>query len=443
MAALADKIHILYHYLIAKRRSKQLISESDVLKFQTKRLKEHVTFLKKKSPFYSELLSSQDTLESCPVIQKKDMMLHFNSLNTAGLSLDDVMDLAIKSEKSRDFSPMIGDISVGLSSGTSGHRGVFLANRSERHEWAGNILAKCLPSSILNHHRIALFLRANNQLYESLGSNKISFTFFDAYQPMTTHVAAFNQLNPTVLTGPPSLLCDLAHEKQHNRLKTAALSVIYSSAEVLEDDMETYLKETFGVPVRQIYQCTEGFLGVSCEFGTIHLNEDNLIIEEDPIDDVRFHPIITDIRRKTQPIVRYLLNDILHKKTDRCPCGSPYKGITKIEGRSDDILFLPSQSEKNPVKIYPDFIRRAMITADTYFKDYQVIQTTERTLTIQVFVGEKTKQTDIISKQIQQSFCALFDQLNISSDVHLDIQFEHSKPLHSADKKLRRIQNQV
>ena len=37
----------------------------------------------------------------------------------------------IKSEENRDFSPTIKGITVGLSSGTSGNRGVFLASEKE------------------------------------------------------------------------------------------------------------------------------------------------------------------------------------------------------------------------------------------------------------------------------------------------------------------------
>ena len=40
------------------------------------------------------------------------------------------------------------DISVGLSSGTSGHRGMFITTPEEQGTWAGTILAKMLPKMI-------------------------------------------------------------------------------------------------------------------------------------------------------------------------------------------------------------------------------------------------------------------------------------------------------
>ena len=90
----------------------------------------------------------------------------------------------------------------------------------------------------------------------------------------------------------------------------------------------------------------------------IHLNEDGLIIEKQWIDEKRFIPIITDLRRNVQPIIRYKMNDILH--TTDCSCGSKMLAISAIEGRMDDLLTI----SKDKV-IFPDFIRRAITGANS------------------------------------------------------------------------------
>ena len=46
-------------------------------------------------------------------------------------------------------------------------------------------------------------------------------------------------------------------------------------------------------------------------WGTLHLNEDIVYIEREYLDDRRFVPVVTDLERKAQPIIRYRLNDIL------------------------------------------------------------------------------------------------------------------------------------
>ena len=59
----------------------------------------------------------------------------------------------------------------------------------------------------------------------------------------------------------------------------------------------------------------------TCEKGNLHFNEDLLIIEKEYIDKEkkRFFPIITDLNRTTQPVIRYKLDDIIHEKLD-CQC---------------------------------------------------------------------------------------------------------------------------
>ncbi|AFD24661.1 Coenzyme F390 synthetase FtsA [Deinococcus gobiensis I-0] len=77
------------------------------------------------------------------------MIAHFDTLNTAGLHLEEVRRAALRAEESRDFSPEVvtpaGRFTVGLSTGTSGTRGVFVVGRAERLAWAGVMLRRLLP----------------------------------------------------------------------------------------------------------------------------------------------------------------------------------------------------------------------------------------------------------------------------------------------------------
>ena len=80
---------------------------------------------------------------------------------------------------------------------------------------------------------------------------------------------------------------------------------------------------------------------------------------------------ITDLLRKTQPIVRYELNDIISEKKN-CPCGSKHIGINQIEGRSDDIITIRNATGAY-ISIFPDIIRRTIVLADPDISDYKVI----------------------------------------------------------------------
>ena len=65
-------------------------------------------------------------------MDKQSMMANFNEANTFGLDRDTALKIAIAAERDRDFKPTYQGVSVGLSSGTSGHRGLFVISSREQ-----------------------------------------------------------------------------------------------------------------------------------------------------------------------------------------------------------------------------------------------------------------------------------------------------------------------
>lgn len=109
-----------------------------------RRLRRFENFLLRESPFYSALLQKFHHVLSLPVINKADYLANFNTINTVGVNYDIAMQVALRAEVSRDFTPMLGDISVGLSSGTSGNRGLFLTSSKERARWVAAIIHRVI-----------------------------------------------------------------------------------------------------------------------------------------------------------------------------------------------------------------------------------------------------------------------------------------------------------
>lgn len=322
------------------------------------------------------------TLAELPIMDKAAMMAEFEARNTRGVKLDDAFAIALHAEQSRDFAPMLGDLTVGLSSGTSGNRGVFLVSRRERLRWAGILLARALPAHLLQRLlspwraplRIAFFLRANSNLYTTLNSRRVDFAFHDLLEGAEYALPRLNASQPDVLVGPPSLLRALSALANTGQLAIAPSHVI-SVAEVLEEGDREAVRAAFGVLPHQLYQATEGFLGYTCEQGCLHLNESFLHIEPDWLDagQTRFQPIITDFSRETQLIVRYRLNDVLRVREAPCPCGRAERAIAAIEGRADEVLWLPARSGR-AVAVYPDLLRRAMLFAGEGVREFEVAQ---------------------------------------------------------------------
>ncbi len=327
-------------------------------RWQARRLAATLERARRVFPYYRDVALAD--LTAFPVIDKTDWLEHFAELNTLGLGLLDCLAAGRDAEASRAFSARLRGASIGLSSGTSGRQGVFLTSPAEQARWAGTILAKALPSGLLGGARVALLLRSGGPLYEAVGGGRISFRYLDLARPLDEHVAALNDFAPTVLAAPPQALEFLAAELASGGLRIRPEQV-FSLAEVLEPHVRDRVEAAFGLRLGQIYQATEGFLGITCARGSLHLNEDLLVVEEQPVDDAsgRYTPVITDLYRRTQAVVRYRLGDLLVRGGD-CRCGSPFRVVDRIEGRSDDVLLLPDRAGVlSP--LFADFARGAVL----------------------------------------------------------------------------------
>lgn len=403
---------ILNEYITAKVFRK-FSSREDLEAYQKVKLQKMINHCFKNSPYYRERLKAPtiENFKKLKTIDKSIMIENFDRLNTAGIKKDEAYELAIEGEKSRDFSPTINDITIGLSSGTSGHRGIFCASPTEQAKYAGVVLAKLLPRSLFATHRIGYFLRSDSNLYQSGKNKNIQFAYFDMIQPIEKNVEELNTFMPTTLLAPPSILRKLAYRKEIGELKITPEKV-FSIAEVLDPLDEKYIARAFGQIVHQIYQCTEGFLGATCKHGTMHLNEDLVYIEKEYIDaeKSKFMPIVTDLTRTTQPYLRYKLNDVLVERVEPCPCGSPLTAISAIEGRCDDIFYFQHKTQEELVTVFSDFIRRVILFADDQIKEYQVKQLSMDK--VEVKLDSDSFNKDETKRAVIKEFDALSNELS-------------------------------
>ena len=370
------KLPILKAYLEAKYRQKW--SRKKLLRYQKIREVKIRQFAMKHSAFYADLY--RDGVY--PIISKKEMMEHFSSLNTRGIDKEKALEFAQAEEESRRFNSMIGDVTVGLSSGTSGNRGIFLVSKQERLNWCGQMLAKTLPSSVFKKQSVGLFLRANSELYKTVQSKKIQFVFFDLQKSFDSLYDEWIQAKPDVVVAPPSVLRMLAERDIYMPKKIIACA---ESLDPLDADL---IEKAFDQKIHQIYQCTEGFLACTCKEGRLHLNEDLVLFEKEYVSPGRFIPIITDLHRAAQPILRYRLDDVLVEDHRKCSCGCVFQTIKGIEGRCDDVLYLPTQTgELKP--IFPDFIRRTVINTDKEVNNYKLMQLAPDQITLYANTGKQ------------------------------------------------------
>ncbi|HWE46782.1 MAG TPA: cell division protein FtsA [Caulobacteraceae bacterium] len=274
-------------------------------------------------------------LEDFPIIDAHAMRADFDAWNSLGLTHDAV-------ERAAQFSEVGGEgevapgVVAGFSTGSSGERGVFLTSRTERAEYLGHILARLLPAdALMRRRRVALCLRADNQLYRDVrGAGPIEFRFFG----LDITPDALADFAPNILIAPSGVLADLARKVRSGSASLPVFERVFYGAEPMDEVERGWIASALGARPDPIYQATEGFLGATCKHGLLHLNEDVLIVEREPVPGTtRFRPIVTDLRRTTQPMVRVRLDDLLEPIDALCPCGSSRQPVRGVEGRISDL----------------------------------------------------------------------------------------------------------
>ena len=430
-----SRLDIAAQYVVARWRAATLHGQR-LSGWQERHAQALVDDVRARSAFYRAHWQHMPTggWRTFPTVDKALMMQHFDRFNTRGITRDAAMRVALAAEHDRDFSVDLHGCTVGLSSGTSGHRGLFLVSPSEQTRWAGTILARAIPD-LRPGHRVAFFLRANSRLYERT-SSVVRFRFFDLMQPLGAVIAALNAFRPQLVVGPPSLLGLLADARDAGTLRASPTRLV-SVAEVMEPHDRTRIETAFQAPVGEVYQCTEGLVAVSCRAGVLHVQEDVMVMQCEQVtadDPSRVTPILTDLWRRAQPIVRYQLGDILRLDPTPCACGSSWQRIAAIEGRQDDLCWFP-QADDQLRPVFPDAIRRMVLLADDRIVEYRAEQPAAGALVLQVAVRNDAAFPEVAAR-LQQTVRAALARYGCQAT---SVSVEHGVPAAVPGLKRRRV----
>ena len=277
-------------------------------------------------------------LDAFPVVDAHDMRTDLDAWNSLGLRADAIR-AAAEAAETGDAGEVSPGVFAGFSTGSEGTRGVFLSSEAERARYIGQSLAKLIPGNILKRRRIGLCLRANNALYRDVESaGPFTFRFFELSMPKHAIARGVEDFSPDIFIAPSHVLAALARLAEEKRFVPPAFGRLFFGAEPMGRSERAWIGDVLGLQPDPIYQATEGFLAAACRRGGLHLNEDSLVVELERIGhSSRFCPIITDLHRSSQPMVRVRLDDLVELQDTPCPCGSPLRAINPIEGRVADV----------------------------------------------------------------------------------------------------------
>ena len=243
------------------------------------------------SPYYQERLSGvvgngPVDLESLPVLDKAQMMEHFDELVTDRRLRRDELLAWIEGLERDDF--YLWEYRAMTTSGSSGRKGLFVYDepgwRTIGAQFFRQTAIMGIKPRLPRRLRIAMISGASPTHMSRQGSATISVGVhrvlgLPVTLPVERLVEELNRFQPEFLNIYPTAAMALAEEQLAGRLRLS-LSVMSTSSEMRTPEMTERLVEAFGVHPFNIYATTEGLWGIDCEHHEgIHLFEDVTLFE--------------------------------------------------------------------------------------------------------------------------------------------------------------------
>jgi len=171
-------------------------------------------------------------------------------------------------------------------------------------------------------------------------------------------------------------------------------AAVMSTAETLSPDDRRLVEEIFGCSVYDTYYTRElGLVAQECEeHRGFHIVADNCVVEvagpagsgaEGETGDV----IVTGLRNRVMPLIRYSLGDIASAAAGPCPCGRGTPRIDRLEGREIDLIRSPSGR-----CFHASFFHRLFDDVPGV-RRWQVVQTAPAEITIRIASGGEFSHT--------------------------------------------------
>ncbi|MFA8300217.1 MAG: phenylacetate--CoA ligase family protein [Hyphomicrobiales bacterium] len=389
-------------------------SYEQLQELQLKRSKDFLCFVNKYSPYYKNIFNDLDflpeniesiqDLKELPIIEKSDL-LKFNEDIHSQYSFKKVF-----------FSE---------TSGTSGQPLKFYRNE----EWD-------------SHNRAAMFRGyswynvypwdKNGYFWGYNISKKSKFRIqlldflqnrFRVFSYDEKEIEAFVRKlkKAKYLSGYSSMIYEVA--KLVNKMGLSNdfnLKMIKGTSEQIFPKYFEEVQAAFGGKIISEYGAAEsGLIAFECPYGNMHINMENVIVEEDEGD-----IIVTNLLSRSFPIIRYRLGDRvkLADNSFKCKCGRSHPVLLEVMGRTGKRVFGKEKS-------YPSFtfyyVFKNLALNHNLSLNYQAIQEERGKVILKIEQEDKT-YNHLLQNELMKYF---------SDDIEFSISY--GQQLHTMNGKLK------
>jgi phenylacetate-CoA ligase len=373
-----------FHLVTQGLRQKAVLrrSSAGIEELQQQRLRKLVRHARANSPYYGELYRDINPdsirLSDLPVVTKAQMMDNFDRfLTVRDVKRKEVEGFMREPERLGEWYQ--GKYAVSHTSGSSGLQAIIVQDKDMMELLFALQTLRGSPFTRSFTGFLTRLVRRTRLAVVTIGRGFYPSAAVLAYAPTSTRifinqlwiskidpveelVDQLNRFKPEVLLAYANVLEILGREALAGRLRIRdGLRQIINMSEPLSEGAGKLIEEAFGIAVTDNYAMGECMaLTTGClEHHGMHVQADWAILEAL---DRRNHPVppgqpgekalLTNLYNSVQPFIRYEINDVVTFSKDPCPCGSPLPLITKVEGRTDEVVWIDDHGKLRPVHPY-------------------------------------------------------------------------------------------
>ena len=348
--------------------------------------------------------------------------------------------------------PLRDVVRIHASSGTTGMSTVVGYTKNDIKTWS-NLVARVLTAGGVTKDDVvqiafgySLFTGGFGLHYgaERVGASVIPISSGNTAR----QIKIMQDFRTTALVCTPSYAMLIADTIQEAGISINSLSLKYGlfGAEPWSEKMRQEIQDKLKIIATDNYGLSEvmgpGVAGECLERNGLHINEDHFFVEiinPETLESVRpgetGELVITTLTKEAFPVIRFRTRDLTRLiVTEPCPCGRKTMKMSRVMGRTDDMLIIKG------VNVFPSQIESVLFNIEGTEPHYQIIIDRKGPLddvTVQVevsesiFFDEMKKQNELI-RLIKHK---LASELGISVEIKL----VEKKTLERSEGKAKRV----
>jgi phenylacetate-CoA ligase len=415
----------LANYYLFQLKRDQWKDLRELRKIQFKKLKAVIKHAYNYVPYYHKVFSSVgvkpddiksfEDLRKLPIVSKQDIKKHYQEFITRGI-----------------------DVTKLRSQTTSGSTGTPLKIISDPYFSPGSSRYPFFECGVkLSDNFVTIWQRAESinwgPKYVRLWGD-ISETIVPLF-PEEKLIRVLKQIKPDVLLTFPSVLLSLSRYD----LDGINPRLIFTQGEMVTSHIREVVKKKFNLDLFETYGSVEfGNMAFECkEHFALHIRTDNVYMElldesGDPVSTgERGEIVVTGLHKYVMPLIRYRIGDLGVLTDERCPCGRSWPLLKSIEGRSNDLVVLPSGRKISWLYLIRCFYDPEFLRNPFCISQYQLVQERTNQIIFKIVKGSNFNPELIerIKKNIEDYFAKQGENLEVL------IQFVEEIPMQRTGKR--------